>query len=175
MNETNFRRVLVICGIFLIFLSACNNSSEKCEGACLTDFSYKKECQNILASGIERMSDTGAYVSVASEGLKITLSHKNAYLNCTIALGTGKILGLIDFDKTTNTIKLTEEEKLEVVAGCMCTYEVDFTVEVFEYNEYKVEIWSKNKIIWANRITVDDSGSKVSDSDEPPAEMEIWD
>lgn len=170
---------IIVLLLAFVFLAACDNSSGKCEGACLSDFSFNKDCQNSLAGGLRRMSGPGADVRIAAEGMKILLTHKNAYFNCAISKGSGEISGTMDFNETTNTFKLTEKERYGYGASCTCAYEVNFSIDVPEYGLYNVEIWSdpvytdQNQLLWTNKITVDGTGARFSDADEPP--IENWD
>lgn len=177
----NISLIFILFSVF-IFLAACDNSSENCNGVCLDSYFSDRSCNKSFVKNLSTTSGTGADVRISSEKLNIFLVHKNAYFYCSVGGADGGILANLDYNAETKTIKLSEKGVYKWATSCTCAYEIDFVVKVPDYGKYKVEIWKKpdesvynpqDHLVWSNEITVDDTGAKFADSDELP--FENWD
>ena len=113
----------------------------------LIEYSHSEEC---VARDAPLGLDPGdADVEVKVDGLEVTVTHKNAFLNCCL----DSIM--VSFDQEYRLLKLEEQEALTIPCDCICPFEVVSTIEVSTPGKYTVEVWTEASLVWTGEVRLE--------------------
>jgi hypothetical protein len=112
----------------------------------LIGYSHSKEC---LTPGDPIGTElSSADVEVAVDGMSVTVTHRNAFLNCCL----DSIV--VDFKQDNNVLKLVEHEAVTMPCDCICPFEVVATLEAATPGTYVIEIWTEARLVWTGGVEV---------------------
>jgi len=113
----------------------------------LADYSHSEECAG-PGRGLSVDWEETAKVEVVVEGLRMTLIHENAMLNCCL----DSIL--VDLNQEGSLLKLVETEVVTTPCDCICPFKVTATIGVSTPGTYTMEVWTAAELVWTGEVEV---------------------
>lgn len=112
----------------------------------LVDYYHSEEC--VRPGGSLGLDMGDADVEVEIDGLEVTITHKNAFLNCCL----DSIL--VSFAQEDRLLRLVEHEAVTIPCDCICPFEVMAVIEVSVPGKYMIEVWTEAGLVWTRKVEV---------------------